>query len=194
MSYITLERQDIHELIRQRRSRRAFDPNQPVTADELNAVLEAARWAPSSGNGQPWRYVVGHQGDATFAQLFDLLVPGNKTWACNAGVLMLTVTQVVRTRPDGSKVTNRTALHDLGMANLSIALEAEHRGLNVRMMGGYDVDAARVLINATANGFEVGPMLALGHIGDIATLPEDVREKELGKRERKPLGDLRLEI
>ena len=197
--YSNLDDIDINPLFRKRQSRRAFDPAQTVSDANLNAVLEAARWAPSGGNGQPWRFVVGRKDDpetgGIYDKLYALVSPFNLPWVANAPALILTVALVEYTRPDGSKAQNRMALHDLGMANLSLALEAEHRGLNVRMMGGYDADKARTLIGAAQNGYDVGPLLALGIPGDPAQhLPEALQEREAAPRERKPISDLVLKL
>ncbi len=178
----------------QRRSRRAFDSNKPVSDADLNALLEAARWAPSGGNGQPWRYVIGHKGDATYEVLFGLLMPGNQGWAQNATVLALTVAQVVRIASDGKRQPNRTALHDLGMANMSIAAEATERGLNIRMMGGYNYEAAKKLVDAETHGFDLGPMMAIGWLGDGAGLDADLIKRDLEPRTRKPIEEMRLAI
>ena len=198
-TYSNLDATDINPLIRSRQSRRAFDPAKTVSETNLNAVLEAARWAPSGGNGQPWHFVVGRKGDpegaSTYEKLLALVMPFNLMWATNAPVLILTVASVEYTRPDGSKVQNRTALHDLGMANLALALEAEHRGMNVRMIGGFNADGARELIGAAEHGYDVGPMLVLGFPGDPAQhLPEAMQEREAAPRERKPISDIVLKI
>ncbi len=194
-TYSNLDAVDINPLIRNRQSRRAFDTAQPVSEANLNAVLEAARWAPSGGNGQPWHFVVGLKGDRTYEKLLALIMPFNVPWASTAPALILTVASVEYTRPDGSKATNRTALHDLGMANMALALEAEHRGMNVRMMGGFDADGARTLIGAAEHGYDVGPLIALGFPGDPAqVLPEALAQREGVPRERKPISEIVLKI
>jgi nitroreductase len=187
-------RADIHHLLTKRRSGRAYDAAREVTSEGLQALLEAARWAPSGGNGQPWRYVVGRKGDATWDKLLALLAEGNRAWAQHASVLVLSVFEAVRTTPDGQKAVNRTAMHDLGMANLSLILEAVNRGLMARMMGGFNRDAALALINAEANGFDVGPVIALGFERDPGHLSEDLQTRERQPRIRKPAADLILNV
>ncbi len=184
----------INTHLAQRRSRVSFDPNKPVSAADLNALLEAARWAPSGGNGQPWRYVVGHKGDATYDTLFGLLMPGNQPWAQNAAVLVLTVAQVVRIASDGKRQPNRTALYDLGMANMSIAVEATERGMNLRMMGGYNYEAAKKLVDAETHGFDLGPIMAIGWLGDGTLISEDLRKRDEGPRTRKTIDEMLLAI
>ena len=190
----TLEAVEIHELFKTRRSGRVYDASRDVTQADLDALLEAARWAPSGGNGQPWRFLIGHKGDATYAKLLSLLMGFNQVWGQHAPVLVLTAHETTSTRPDGQKMNNRTAQHDLGMANMSIALEAEHRGLMAHMMGGFNQDAARALINAEANGLELGPMMTLGYPGDPAALDEEIRKREAAPRTRKPVGELLLTV
>lgn len=184
----------VHELLQKRRSGRAYDANRPVADADLEALLEAARWAPSGGNVQPWRYVIGHKGDATWNKLFALLAEGNRAWAQHAPVLILSVFEAVRTTADGRQAPNRTAMHDLGMANISLVYEAVNRGLMARMMGGFNRDAALALINAEANGFDVGPVIALGYERDPAHLTEDLQARERQPRTRKSAGELLLTL
>ncbi len=184
----------VHELLRTRRSGRVYDATREVTQADLDALLEAARWAPSGSNVQPWRYVVGRKGDATYEKLFPLLMGFNTAWGQHAPVLLLTVYETGTTGREGEKRPNRTAQHDLGMANLSIALEAANRGLMAHMMGGFNQDAARALINAEANGLDVGPMMTLGYPGDPALLGEEVQKREAAPRTRKPVEELLLKV
>jgi len=185
---------DIHALLHQRRSGRAYDATREVTQPDLDALLEAARWAPSGGNGQPWRFVVGRKGDATHVKLLPLLMGFNQVWAKDAPVLLLTAYATSTTGRDGQKRPNRTAQHDLGMANLSIALEAVNRGLMAHMMGGFNQDAARALIDAEANGLDVGPMMTIGYPGDPTLFDEEVQKREAAPRTRKPVDELLLKV
>jgi nitroreductase len=185
---------DVHELLQKRYSGRAYDAAREVTQADLDALLEAARWAPSSFNGQPWRFVLGRKGDATYEKLLPLLMGFNQAWAQHAPVLLLTAYETIAVRPDGQKMPNRTAQHDLGMANVSIALEAVNRGLMAHMMGGFNQDAARALINAEANGLELGPMMTIGYPGDPAHLGEEIQKREAAPRTRKPVEELLLTL
>jgi nitroreductase len=186
----------VHELLQKRRSGRAYDASRPVTDTDLEALLEAAHWAPSGGNVQPWRYVVGRKGesDGAWDKVLALLVEGNRAWAQHAPVLILSVFEAVRTTADGRQAPNRTAMHDLGMANISLVYEAVHRGLMARMMGGFNRDAALALINAEANGFDVGPVIALGYERDPAHLSEELQQRERQPRTRKPASELLLTL
>lgn len=185
---------NVHELLQKRRSGRAYDSTRAVTQADLTALLEAARWAPSGGNVQPWRYVIGHKDDVAWDKLFALLAEGNRAWAQHAPVLILSVFEAVRTTADGRKQPNRTAMHDLGMANISLVYEAVNRGLMARMMGGFNREAALALINAEANGFDVGPVIALGYERDPAHLTEDLQAREQQPRTRRPAAELLLTL
>ena len=190
----TVETVDVHELFKTRRSGRVYDASRNVTQADLDALLEAARWAPSGSNGQPWRFVIGRKGDATYEKLLPLLMGFNQGWGQHAPVLVLTAYETTATRPDGQKMPNRMAQHDLGMANLSIALEAEHRGLMAHMMAGFNQDGARTLINAEANGLDLGPMMTLGYAGDPASQSEEIQKREAAPRTRKPVEELLLSV
>jgi nitroreductase len=188
------EEVDIHELLVKRRSGRSFDAARPLTDEDVRAVLEAARWAPSGGNVQPWRFVIGRKGDGAYDTLLGLLNDGNRQWAQFAPALILTAYQAARVAGDGTLQANRTAMHDLGMANLSLAVEAVNRGMMTRMMGGFNRDAALRLINAEVNHFDVGPMIAIGYEAEPAHLSEDIRQREKMPRTRKPVDELLLKI
>jgi nitroreductase len=180
----------VSEALRTRRSGRLYDEARTLTVTEVRSLIEAARWAPSAGNGQPWRFVVGLRGDAHWERLLPLLHDGNRTWAQHASALILTCALTSRTTPDGRTVHNGSALHDAGMANMSIAVEATTRGLMLRMMGGYDRDAARALVAGAHAGIEPVTMMAVGYAGAGESLPEDVRSRDAAPRLRLPIDEL----
>jgi nitroreductase len=184
----------IHELLLKRRSGRSFDANRPLTNEDIHALLEAARWAPSGGNLQPWRFVMGRKGDATHDTLTALLAEFIRQWAQFAPALVLTVYQTARVASDGNVQPNRTAQHDLGMANLSLAIEAVNRGMMTRMMGGFDRDAALKLIEAEANHLDVGPIIAVGYEAEPIHLSEEIQKRDKMPRTRKPIEELLLKI
>ena len=176
----------IHEILAKRWSPRAFTA-QPVSAEDLRSILEAARWAASSYNEQPWRYIIATQRQPDeFARLLDCLVPANQVWAKNAQVLMLGVVKDTFTQND---TPNRVALHDLGAASASLTFEATARGLVVHQMGGILPDKARELF-AIPEGFQAVTGIAIGYEGDPETLPENMREFETAARTRKPLREM----
>jgi nitroreductase len=193
-SIASVEEVMVNGLLRQRRSGRAYDAARPLTDADLQALLEAARWAPSGGNQQPWRYVVGRKGDATYDRLASLLEGGNRIWAQHAPVLLLTAFVAYRINQTGERVLNRTAMHDLGMANISIALEAVNRGLMAHMMGGFNHDAARELIQAEANNLDLGPMMSIGFEGDPSHLSAELQKREKNPRVRKDMRELLIQV
>lgn len=174
----------IHPLLAGRWSPRAFDAR-PVEAEKLLSLFEAARWSPSSGNGQPWSFFVAtRQGDpATYDRMVTLLNPGNASWAANAPVLILAVAQTTR-----NGAPHRIALFDLGLAVQNLTLEATAQGLFVRPMGGFDKARAQVEF-ALPDTHEPVVMLAAGYLGSPEQLDETNRERERSPRQRKPLRE-----
>jgi nitroreductase len=174
----------LHELIAARWSPRAYAPT-PVAADDLRSLFEAARWAASSGNGQPWSFVVATQEQPEiFARLVDCLNDGNVPWASRAPVLGIVVTQTVR----ANGRANRTAFYDAGLAMQNLAIQATANGLALRQMGGFSPDKARELF-AIPEGYEPIVMFALGYPGDPAALGDNHREQELSPRQRRPIQE-----
>ena len=175
----------IHDFIRQRWSPRAF-ADRAITRTELGGLLEAARWAPSSSNEQPWSFIVATRDNKTeFEKLFSCLVPGNQLWAGAAPVLMLSIAHMVF-EEDNSP--NRHAFHDVGLAVENLILQGMSIGVFTHQMAGFHVDKARELFALPA-GYEPVAMIALGYPGDPQTLPETLRERELAGRSRKGLEE-----
>jgi nitroreductase len=175
----------VHELITNRWSPRAF-AEKPVSAEVLRALFEAARWAPSSNNEQPWAYFVATKDDVeNYAKMLGVLVEFNANWAKQAPVLALSVAHVKMQR-DGKP--NRVALHDVGSATSQLTLEANSRGLQVHQMAGFDAEKARQAFAIPADWEPVAAM-AIGYPGNPESLPEKLRERELAPRTRKPLRE-----
>ncbi len=175
------------EAIAHRWSPRAYAARTVKPAD-LKLVLEAARWAASSSNSQPWRFLVGVQGDAAFARIAATLVPFNQAWALHAPVLMLAF--AVAKTPHGR--SNPYALFDLGQAVAQMAVQATALGLATHAMGGFDREAAQRLIGA-AEEFLPGAVIALGYAGDPESLTDaELYARELDARTRKPLAEIAL--
>lgn len=175
----------IHELIGRRWSPRAFAPR-AVEADKLRSVFEAARWAPSSRNEQPWAYLVATRDDAQgFDDLLGVLVEANRAWARSAPVLILAL---AHTRWSKDATPNRHGLYDLGQASATLAMQATALGLATHPMGGFDVQAARERFQIPSD-WEPVSVIALGYPGSADDLPESLRERELAPRRRKPLGE-----
>jgi nitroreductase len=176
----------IHELLARRWSPYAFD-DRPVMPTDLRSLFEAARWAASSYNEQPWRYIVATRDNPEqFQRLLSCLVEGNQVWAKKAPALALGVVNLKFAR---NGKDNRAAVHDLGLASASLVLEATARGLVVHQMIGILPDKARQTY-AIPEGYEAWTALAIGYKGDSANLPDTLKERELATRQRKPLAEL----
>jgi nitroreductase len=173
------------EDILKRWSPRAYS-DQPVTPESLKEAFEAARWAASSFNEQPWRFIVGHRGDETYKKIFDSLVEFNQSWAKSAPVLILSVAKKTFTQ-NGSP--NGLALHDTGAATAYLALQATALGFHTHSMAGFDHDKALKAFNIPGD-FQAGSVTALGYLGDSNTLPEQMRQSETSPRQRKPLSEI----
>jgi nitroreductase len=168
----------LHEVIRKRWSPRAFSAR-PVSREDLRLLLEAARWAPSSYNEQPWRFVVAERGDEPrYEKLLETLAAPNRAWARQAPVLLLTV---AKTRHDRNGALNRHAWHDVGLATGNLLAQASALGIHAHLMGGFDPEKARAGF-ALPEGFEPVAVIALGYAA----------EPEPAMRSRLPLESLLL--
>ena len=175
----------IHDLFARRWSPRAFD-ERPVETQLLRSLFEAARWAPSSNNEQPWRFIVAskeHQTD--WNRLFECLAEGNRRWAFRAPVLVLSVASMYF-EDDGKP--NRHALHDTGLATENLVLQATASELVAHQMAGFDLEKARADL-LIPSGYEPVAMIAVGYPGDPAVLTERLRERELRPRTRRPIAE-----
>jgi nitroreductase len=173
----------VHEFISSRWSPYAF-ADKPVSQADLCSLFEAARWAPSSMNEQPWHYIVAtKENPAEFERLLSCLVEGNQEWAKHVPVLALGITATKFSRGDR---VNRCAFHDLGLAAGNLLCEATSRGISVHQMAGIVPDKARE-IYAIPDGYEVVTGIAIGYKGDPATLPERLKDRDVSARQRKPL-------
>jgi nitroreductase len=175
-------------VILQRWSPRSFSDRE-VSAKDLRTIFEAVRWAASSFNEQPWRFLLGRRGDPTYKKIFESLGEFNQAWAGSAPVLILGAT---RTKFSHNESDNRVALYDLGAAAATLCYQATHQGLFTHQMGGFDPGVARRLF-AIPENFLLGAVIALGHQGDPAALAqEQLREQETAPRHRKPLSEIVL--
>jgi nitroreductase len=179
---------DVHELVRQRWSPRAFDSARGVDRADLLRLFEAARWAPSSQNEQPWRFILVPRDKATpvWPALVAALSAGNQAWAPSAPVLVLGVVRLTLERDD---TANPLAWYDTGQAVALLTIQATAQGLSVRQMEGFDHTAAREACRVPA-GFEPAVVMAIGYTGDPDSLPlEKHRAAERQPRRRKSLTD-----
>jgi nitroreductase len=172
----------INELLRTRWSPRAFDPGKPVSHDDLLAMLEAARWAASCFNDQPWRFVVCNKAtdEAAWQQALGSLVEKNRQWAKNAPLLILSVA-MQHFNHNGQP--NRWAMYDTGAASASLCLQATALDLIVHQMGGFNADLARGAFKLP-DDCQPMAMIAVGYQADVDVLDEDFKAAELAERSR----------
>lgn len=175
----------IQELLAKRWSPYAFS-DRSVSQDDLRSLFEAARWAASSYNEQPWSYVIATKEDSQeFERVLSCLVEANQTWAKAAPVLGLGCTSLVFTR---NGKPNAAAIHDLGLAAGNLCFEATARGLYVHQMIGIVPDRVRELF-AVPDSVQPLTGLAIGYVGDPNSLPEHLKARDLASRTRKPLSE-----
>jgi nitroreductase len=175
----------VHQLILDRWSPRAFS-DKPVPPDVLRSLFEAARWAPSSSNEQPWAYIVATRDDhENFARMLSVLVEFNAGWARNALVLALAVAELTFAK---NNAPNRNAQYDTGAATALLSVEATARGLSVHQMAGFDPARAREVFAIPSN-WEAIAAIAIGYPGDPNSLPQPLKDRELAPRTRKPLSE-----
>jgi nitroreductase len=174
----------INEIIAKRWSARAFS-TRPVERAKLLSVLEAARWAPSSRNEQPWRYIVFTNDNPDKLKKAQSVLKDINNYAKRAPILICAITK--KTYSDNGNY-NRLHFHDLGAANENMFLEAFNQGLIMHEMGGFDVQKAREVFNIPED-FEVGIMIAIGYQDVHQVLPQSLRQKAHLPRERKPLSE-----
>jgi nitroreductase len=174
----------VHELVRERWSPRAFS-DKPVPANVLRGLFEAARWAPSSFNTQPWAYIVATKGDKeNFDKIVGTMVEFNQGWTQHVPVVALSIAQV--TNKEGKP--NRHAFHDVGSASAQLTVQAVSQGLFVHQMSGFDPAKARQVFDIPAD-WEAVAAMAIGYPGDPASLPDKLKQRELAPRTRKPLSE-----
>lgn len=183
MSTIIATEVEVHDLIAERQSPLAYS-NRPVEPKELRSLLEAARWAASSYNQQPWHFVVATKDEPReYGRLLGLLAPANALWAKDAPVLILTVAKLTY---DANGAPNRHALHDVGQATAHLALQATALGLGVHQMGGFDAERAREEFSIP-EGYEPVAVIAVGYPGDPEDLPGGLRSRAKAPRTRREL-------
>ncbi|PPS42404.1 nitroreductase [Chroococcidiopsis sp. TS-821] len=173
----------IDDLLRRRWSPLAFSARM-VEPDKLRTVLEAASWAASSFNEQPWSFIVATSDNKVeFERLLSILAQGNQEWAQYVPVLMLSVAKLHFER-NGNE--NRHAFHDVGAAAATLAIQATALGLFIHQMAGFDVAKAKE-IYGIPEGYEPVAAIALGYLGDPQTLSDKLQQREMSPRTRKPL-------
>lgn len=172
------------EVILNRWSPRAF-ADRDVSSDDVKKIFEAARWAASSYNEQPWRFLVGHRGSESYTKIFDALVEANRLWAQSAPVLILSVAKKHFTH---SGDRNLHSWHDVGWATAQLSLEATALGLHTHSMAGFDPAQARASFRIPEE-FDPVAVTAVGYLGDASGLPEMLKKMEESPRQRKALRE-----
>jgi nitroreductase len=168
---------DVNPVFPRRWSPRAFT-GAPIAREALFSLFEAARWAPSSNNAQPWRFIYALREGDGWASLFGLLTDSNKRWACNASALLVLLSRRTHLK---TGATERTALTshslDAGAAWASLALQGVLTGWSSRAIGGFDREGARHILEIPAD-YHIEIMIAVGRRAEASLLPQDIREKE----------------
>jgi len=176
---------EINEVLANRRSPRSLDATVSLSNEDLLAILEAARWAPSANNGQPWRFFVGHRGDEVFAQILDSLASFNQGWAHRSSELILVAG--VHSREDGTP--NKGYLYDCGLAVAQMVVETHHRGFVAHQMTGFDAAKAAENLGTDASLTPVA-VIALGKQAPADLLQGAMLERENAPRQRKSLEEI----
>ncbi|MFB9055816.1 nitroreductase family protein [Mariniflexile ostreae] len=175
---------DIFALLRQRYSPRVFK-SETIDKNHLNQLFEAIRWSASSNNLQPWRFIYAEKGTDAYQAIFDCLSDFNKTWAKNAPLLMLTA---YKEKTDDGK-ENFHALHDLGLALGSMAVQAQYMEIALHHMAGVDWKKAQAVFSVP-EGYHIATAVAMGYYGgELKDLPEALRDQETEQRKRMPLKE-----
>lgn len=173
----------IHELINKRWSARSFK-DQAISPDNMNRLLEAASWAFSANNMQPWHYIYAHKNSEGFEKLCDCLAEGNRTWAKNAAVLVLCLCQAHNNNGE-----NAWAKHDLGAANATMIIQATAMDMHAHVMAGFDAPQALQLSNFDPKQWQAITIIAIGYLDDAEKLPEPFKTRELSPRTRKSITE-----
>jgi nitroreductase len=185
MEKLAITDHDIHDLLKRRWSPRAFAAT-PVEPEKIRRMLEAARWAPSSSNEQPWSYLLATKDrPEEFAKMIGCLVPGNQAWAKDAPLLMLSIAKMFFQK---TSAPNRVALHDVGAASAHLTLQAVEMGLFVHQMGGIEIEKIRTEYQLPP-GHEPVAALAIGYPGDANKLAEPYKTRETAPRVRKSIRE-----
>ena len=174
----------IHPLLASRQSTRAFEAGTDLSEEQVSALLEAARWAPSAGNTQPWRFILAKRETPEFKRVLDCLEAGNAEWAQHASALLV----AVRTEAN-AKGPLPHAAYDLGQSMAHLTFQAAAEGLTVRQMGGFDADAIAGEFDLPAE-YKPTSVAAIGIAGDPGMLVESVSGPDSRPRRRLALAEL----
>lgn len=172
------------DVLANRWSPRAFDPDTPIDEDKLSRALEAARWSPSASNSQPWRLIVARRGTELHERIHASLVGFNQAWAGNSAVLIVAVAETATA--EGTAITH--AAYDVGQSIAHLSVQAHHDGLVVHQMSGFEPEKIRAIAGLDER-FVPMTVVALGDLGDTSTLPEPLQQREVAPRVRRPIHE-----
>lgn len=175
----------VNELLSKRWSARAFSEQQ-ISKEDLFTLIEAASWAPSAMNEQPWSYLYSYKGTEGFNTMWECLSAGNQPWVNNASVLLM-CTASKKLHKTGEP--NRHYMHDVGMANANLLTQATSMGIYCHILGGYDRTKTDQIFSISSDD-EVVCFIALGYLGDGDLLDEPFKTREVTPRTRKPLDQI----
>lgn len=175
------------DALAERWSPRSFNSEHSLPEGALRGLFEAARWAPSANNSQPWRFIITRRGSENFARVEASLTGNNQLWAGRAAALVVNIAET----EDAEGTPRRFAEYDLGQAVAHLSVQAQSEGLHLHQMGGFDREAVRRAF-ALEPRFAPVSVTAIGAIGSHDQLPEPLREREAAPRVRLPLEDLVL--
>lgn len=173
----------VHPLIASRWSPRAYD-TKSVESEKLQRIFEAARWAASASNIQPWYFLVGFKGDDVYRKIFETLVDFNQQWVVNAPVLVLAIAKTTNNRGD----LNKSNAYDLGQAVAILSLQAMAEGVYTHQMGGFNAPAAELAF-AIPEEYKVLVVFTLGYLGDAEILNPNLHKLEISPRTRRPVNE-----
>ncbi|SFH22834.1 Nitroreductase [Palleronia marisminoris] len=180
----------IDRIFLDRQSPRSFTDDE-IPEAELLTLLEAARWAPSSSNIQPWRFIWARRGTEQWKQFLPLLLPGNRRWADRAAALVFIVSATERVKSDGTSAPSATHAYDAGITSGFLALQAHMRGWSTHFMAGIDKDGARSALHVP-DSFAIHTAVAIGRRGPAEALSEELRAREVPS-DRRPLDETAFE-
>lgn len=175
------------DALAERWSPRSFDGDHSLPEGALRGLFEAARWAPSANNSQPWRFIITRRGSESFAKVESALAGNNQLWAGRAAALVVNIAEVV----DAAGTPRKFAEYDLGQAVAHLSVQAQSEGLHLHQMGGFDRDAVRAAFEIDERFVPVS-VTAIGALGSHDQLSEPLRERESAPRVRLPLEELVL--
>jgi len=172
------------DVLANRWSPRAFDPETPIDEEKLSRALEAARWSPSASNSQPWRLIVARRGTELHDRIHASLMGFNQAWAGNSAVLIVALAETATA--EGTAITHAT--YDLGQSIAHLSVQAHYDGLVVHQMSGFEPEKIRAIAGLDER-FVPMTVIALGDLGDASALPEPLQQREVSPRVRRPIHE-----